>query len=283
MKRIIITFTSLYLGFFSTFSYGQAVYSNKNIEIYPIGKDIFLLKETLQWTANIIALRGDDGILLMDTGFEEASNDLLDAIKYLDSDVKTIIYTHPHMDHVGGGEALGEGLEIIAHRNSMNEIPAGNNKTIAIDKYYTFIFSGMEVNCIPSEHGHSQGDIVIHVPERKIAFLGDLYLSESFPLLRYGQKATVQNAIANLKAIVEELPEDTRLFSGHGKETHLSDLSEYIKMLEETNSIVKTAIDRGMTLNEMKESDLLIDYGQWDQFFSFITKETWIEDIYNSY
>ena len=242
-----------------------------------------MLKETIHWTANIIAVTSDNGILLMDTGFKGASSDLLDAIAYLGNEVKIVINTHPHGDHIGGNETLGEGFEIIAHKNSIDEIPTRGNRITAIDQKYSFNFSNKEVVCIPSAYGHSQGDIVIHVPDIKIVFLGDLYLSESFPLLRYGQSAKVQIAIKNLKEVMEILPEDTRIFSGHGKETSMSDLAAYIVMLENTKDIVKTAMDQGMTLEEMKDADILKDYGQWGKFFSFVTKETWIEDIYNSY
>jgi glyoxylase-like metal-dependent hydrolase (beta-lactamase superfamily II) len=270
-------------GLISTNSFGQQIYTNDNVEITNLDNNLFLLKETTWFTANILAITGEDGILLMDTGLKDVSDDLADAIQFLGKDVSIIINSHHHPDHIGGNEAFGTGLKIIGHKECKDKLPSEGFEIIAIDEEYTFDFSSHEVICIPFPGGHSQCDMIVYIPDLKITYLGDLYLSESFPLVIIEVGSKAQTVVDNLKEILDIVSEDTRLFAGHGKETTTADLEEYIKMLETTIDIVRAEMNSGNSLEEIMDADLLKDFGQWGKFFDFITKETWIEQIYLSY
>jgi glyoxylase-like metal-dependent hydrolase (beta-lactamase superfamily II) len=270
-------------GLISTNSFGQQIYTNDNVVITNLDNNLFLLKETTWFTANILGITGEDGILLMDTGLKDVSDDLADAIQFLGKDVSIIINSHHHPDHIGGNEAFGTGLKIIGHKECKDKLPSEGFEIIAIDEEYTFDFSSHEVICIPFPGGHSQCDMIVYIPDLKITYLGDLYLSESFPLVIIEVGSKAQTVVDNLKEILDIVSEDTRLFAGHGKETTTADLEEYIKMLETTIDIVRAEMNSGNSLEEIMDADLLKDFGQWGKFFDFITKETWIEQIYLSY
>jgi len=261
---------------------GQMLYNNDNVEVHILDENLFLLKETFRFTANILAISGEDGLLIMDTGFGEVSDDLKDAVNFLGKDVKVIINSHLHGDHKGGNKSFGEGIKKIAHAKCKEDFQTEENYFIGIIEKYCFTFSGIEIVCIPFAGGHSQCDIIVHVPDMKLVYLGDLYLSESFPLVDVGVGSKAQIVVENLKEIVHILPDDTRIISGHGKETSTGELKSYINMLEETIEIVRSAISKGASVQEMKDSDILKEYGQWGDFFDFITESSWIEQIYYS-
>lgn len=283
MRKTTWILVSVFTLFTSTDVLGQMLYSNDNVEVHKLQDKLFLLKETTRFTVNILAIEGEEGILLMDTGFGDVSDDLSDAVNYLGKDVRMIINSHNHGDHAGGNSAFGSGLTIIGHAACKEEFQSEGNNIIAIDAEYSLKFSGMEISCLPFPGGHSQCDIIVHVPELNMAFLGDLYLSESFPLVIIGVGSKAQTVVQNLKEISALLPKDTRLFSGHGKETSMKDLEAYIKMLETTIGLVRAEMNQGKSLDELKDSDLLLDYQQWGKFFAFITRESWITQIYQSY
>ena len=283
MRKKWFALICLIYGFISAFSFGQQIYTNRNVELYKLDEDFFLLKENTRWTANILAISGTEGILLMDTGFAEASGDLADAVNFLGKDVTVIINSHFHFDHTGGNEAFGKGVRIIGHSACMNTFPKEKFGITAIDKEYSLDFSGNTIRCIPFPGGHSECDIIVYIPSLKMAYLGDLYLSESFPLVNIGAGSKAQNVVKYLTEVHQIFPIDTRLFSGHGKETNMSDLANYIEMLETTIELVKVEMEKGKNLENIKNSDILNDFGQWGKFFDFITKETWIEQIHASY
>jgi len=283
MKKNCILIVSLILLFFPGKLIAQVEYSNDNVEITILDENLFLLKETTRFTANIFAISGEDGILLFDTGFKDASGDLVKAVQFLGKDVSIIINSHLHGDHTGGNEAFGQGITLIGHKECEKRFPSEGFDIKTIDEKYAFDFSGKKIICIPFPGGHSECDIIVYVPDLKMAYLGDLYLSESFPLVIIGVGSRAQTVVKNLKEIQEMLPEDTRLFSGHGKETTMSDLQDYISMLETTIDLVREDMDAGKSLQEIKDSDLLNDFVHWGQFFEFITAKTWIQQIYDSY
>ena len=283
MKKILAILISVFVGLISVDSFGQLVYSNDNVEVHKLGDKLFLLKETTRFTVNILALEGEDGILLMDTGFGDVSDDLSDAVNFLGKKVSVIINSHNHGDHAGGNTAFGKGIKIIGHAACTDGFRSEGNNFVPVEDEFSMEFSGMELVCIPFPGGHSQCDIIVHVPALKLACLGDLYLSESFPLVIIGVGSRAQTVVKNLKEIQSILPDDTRLFSGHGRETNMTDLAAYINMLEMTIALVRAEMKAGKSMDEIKNSKPLEAYQQWGKFFPFITTESWITQIYQSY
>ena len=121
------------------------------------------------------------------------------------------------------------------------------------------------------------------IPDLNLAYLGDLYLSESFPLVVVGAGSKAETLVSHLNEIYQSLPEETMLFPGHGKETTMEYLGGYIAILEETIEIVRKKMKSGKSLQEIQAADVLKKWGKWGQFFPFITKDSWIEQIYLSY
>src|SRR5690606_12983452 len=70
--------------------------------------------------ANVIALTGPEGLLLVDSGPASTVEALLDSLQALsDQGVRTLINTHWHAEQTGGNEALGlAGARIIAHEKT---------------------------------------------------------------------------------------------------------------------------------------------------------------------
>ena len=69
----------------------------------------------------VVALRGGDGLLLVDGGLAQHSKALLSAVqeKQGKGPVRYLINTHWHVDHTGSNEALGAaGAKIVAHENT---------------------------------------------------------------------------------------------------------------------------------------------------------------------
>lgn len=68
---------------------------------------------------NAIALKTDEGALVVDTGSPFTAATIRDAITgWADDPVRTIVYTHGHIDHVMGASVIGSsGTRVVAHEN----------------------------------------------------------------------------------------------------------------------------------------------------------------------
>ena len=72
----------------STWLHSQVIYSNDQVDVIKLEENIFLLKENYKFTANCLVIAGDKGLMMLDTGFEEIGEYLVDAVKSLGKEVK---------------------------------------------------------------------------------------------------------------------------------------------------------------------------------------------------
>ncbi len=89
--------------------------------VIDVTNNIFMLKGM---GGNIAVQNGIDGILMIDTQFENASEAIQDIIlRKTEKSIEFIINTHLHGDHVGGNKNFSrKGATIIAHKNVRTSI-----------------------------------------------------------------------------------------------------------------------------------------------------------------
>lgn len=261
----------------------QVIYSNEQVDVIRLDDNIFLLKENFKFSANCVVVAGDNGLLLLDSGFGEVGEYLVDALKALGKEVKVIVNSHGHSDHIGANPMFGKDVLVIGHKNCTADFEQSGQKLQLVEQNHTFDFAGNLVFCMAYTGGHSNCDIMTFIPDLNLAYLGDLFLSESFPLVVIGSGSSVETLMMHLNEIFQSLPAETRMIPGHGKATNLEYFGGYIGLLEETIEVVRSKMKSGWSLEKIQSSDVLKKWDQWGHFFPFITKDTWIEQIYLSY
>ena len=242
-----------------------------------------MLKVTSGFTANCLLIEGESGLLLVDSGFGESGEELKQAIDLFGKEVKVIVNSHGHHDHLGGNQKFGKEVLIIGHQNCQDALEVHGQKVQTIKTSPTYDFEGTLIFFLPYTGGHSACDIMTYIPDLNLAFLGDLYFSEAFPLVLHEEGSSVQTLIDHLNEIFQSLPDQTLMIPGHGKSTSLEYFGGYIAMLEETIEIVRKKMKSGWSLQRIQEADVLERFGIFGQYLPFITKESWIEMIYLSY
>ncbi|MGQ4891240.1 MAG: MBL fold metallo-hydrolase [Candidatus Njordarchaeia archaeon] len=122
--------------------------------------------------ANVYIIEDTDGLILVDTGFAEDYEQIIDFLSdYLDADeddIKMIIITHGHTDHTGALPDLISATEAttVVHRDEVNYItqkaffgkPFKPSIEI-IDDTKLDVFGGLEILHTP---GHTDGSITIY-------------------------------------------------------------------------------------------------------------------------
>jgi len=283
MKSAFHIVAIIMLTLSSDLTYSQVVYSSDHVDLIKLEENIFLLQENSRFPVNSLVIEGDSGLLIIDTGFKDLAADFVDAVSFLEKEVKVIINTHGHQDHVGANSMFTGDVLVIGHVNCKEIFALHDQKVKTFDDEITLEFSGHQVMCRSFSGGHSECDILTYIPELKLAYLGDVYLSQSFPLVIINDGSKVQTLVSNLREVHETLPGETRLIPGHGKESTMDELGNYIAMLDVTIELVRKEMEKGKLLHEIKSTDLLADWSDWGKFFPFISKNSWIEQIYLSY
>jgi glyoxylase-like metal-dependent hydrolase (beta-lactamase superfamily II) len=241
--------------------------------------------------SNIGVSMGQDGFLLVDTGFSLRAVDKLKlALQGLGNrTVKFIINTHLHADHIAGNSAGTEKTHIIDFNNLEKMVSDGilartdtsnkNSTEYLGNTYYTLKFNGEEIRIIPYPGLHTEADMIIHFTKNNVIHMGDLLITESFPAA-IGQ---VIGYMEFLNKIVDFFPEDTLFIGGHGRDFTMDELKDYQNMLLKTIDIVKTNMKAGKSVEQMSKDKVLKDFEKWNTFIPALDTNFWINAVYTSY
>jgi glyoxylase-like metal-dependent hydrolase (beta-lactamase superfamily II) len=99
--------------------------------------------------------------------------------KITQAPIKYVIYSHPHFDHIAGGQPFKDlGSTFVAHRNAMDRIAALNFPDVVVpdevvDGMRTINLGGTTLELIYLGKNHSNGNLVMRLPKERIIFTVD--------------------------------------------------------------------------------------------------------------
>ena len=133
-------------------------------------------------------------------------------IKYLENnriELKFILNTHHHYDHVGGNQKLKEkyGASVIGYRGDEKRIPEID---ILLDDQETWIYKNFEAKIIHVP-GHTLGHICFYFNKEESIFTGDTLFSLGCGRIFEGTYSQMFESLIKIKA----LPHNTKVFCGH--------------------------------------------------------------------
>jgi hydroxyacylglutathione hydrolase len=133
-------------------------------------------------------------------------------IKYLENykiNLKFILNTHHHYDHVGGNKNLKKkyGASIVGFKGDKHRIPEID---ILVDDQETWKNGNFEAKIIHIP-GHTLGHICFYFYNDKLVFTGDTLFSLGCGKIFEGTYAQKYQSLEKIKV----LPEDTKIYCGH--------------------------------------------------------------------
>jgi glyoxylase-like metal-dependent hydrolase (beta-lactamase superfamily II) len=241
---------------------------------------------------SVIASVGEDGTLLVDTGYGASAEGLREELAEMGAPpIRIVINTHGDLDHVGGNDLLAEGAVVISNpdvRRRMRTyfaLPAMDvpgQPSVTLGGEATLHFNGETIRLIPLPGGHSAGDLVVHFPDSRIACVGDIVLAGTFPNADPGRGGDARRLAGALHELVRRLPADTTIVSAHGAAMTMDELGAYIEMVEGTMAAVAAEIEAGRPLAEIVRLNPLSPWAEWESPEVGLTFERWIREVYAS-
>lgn len=246
---------------------------------------------------SIVASVGNNGVLLCDVGNENESDYIRKAIKELDGrKINYIVDTHWHEDHCGGNKSFGIEAVIIAHENVRKtlskdtylkfwneEHPAYPNYAlpdIVFNYKMNLYFNDEDIAIIHLPNGHTDGDVIVFFQKSNILYVGDCIFSNGFPAIDFETGGSAEGFANNLKTIVRIMPPDVKIVVGHGPDFRIQDVQTYEKMIRSSLNTIRTAMQNGVTIKEIKNTNLL---NEWKDYGNgFFSCDDWIEILYHS-
>jgi hydroxyacylglutathione hydrolase len=125
-----------------------------------------------------IYIIGDKEITLIDTGVGNRSNRLkpvFDKLGFRLEDIKEVVLTHTHFDHIGGLVEILDGAEplVMIHENGVKELEESYRCRISTLKDRDLVETDEGLLSVVYTPGHTSSSICLYDKERKIMFSGD--------------------------------------------------------------------------------------------------------------
>ena len=234
---------------------------------------------------NIGLMVSEEGLVMIDDQFRPLAEKIEKAMKSIvDADLKYIINTHYHGDHVGGNSYFGHHAPIFAHENVRNRL-AANEKTEKAALPVVTYQDGVKIHIADEEiklmhlpKGHTDGDTVVYFTKANVVHMGDLFFQGRFPYVDLKGGGSVKGYLANIEKVIDTLPADVVIIPGHGVVTDISELKETAAMMKYSIARVLPQIAAGATEEEVVANGIGEQYKKWH--WRFITEERWLKTLY---
>ena len=179
----------------------------------------------------IVADEKSKEAFIIDPGGE--SEKVIEMISILKVNVKYIILTHCHGDHISGVKEVKDkvGGKVLIHRMDAEGLC---NENLSLTYYIGLQNPDMEADSILDDEdkihlgdiefdilhtpGHTKGGICIYCPEHKMIFTGDTLFRGTWGRTDL-PTGSFEDIIHSITDKIMILPEDTIIYPGHGKST----------------------------------------------------------------
>jgi glyoxylase-like metal-dependent hydrolase (beta-lactamase superfamily II) len=238
-------------------------------EFRKLAKDVYaFLQPPLICYSSAGVIVGDRDVIVVDslTNAAMAESLMAEIRRVTDKPIRYLINTHSHFDHVYTNHLFREATVISTHRGR-DETKANQKAQGKHDALFAMLFSDVdlrggrytlqdisfsgslcfyqgerEVRVLELGVGHSESDVVVHLPGEKIVFCDDVFMNGGPSLPSEGH---VTQTIANYKAI--EALEAEIYVAGHGNPRTQADVRAQRSQLESQFQRARECFEKGMS------------------------------------
>jgi cyclase len=241
-------------------------------EFRKLAEGVFaFLQPPLVFFSNAGVIVGERDVIVVDSLANAAmATALLAAISAVtDLPVRLLVNTHDHADHTYTNHLFAGATTVASHRTReatranraaqekhaalyarlFPEVDLSGGRYTVQDEGFAGSLSisqgGREVRLLELAAGHSESDVVVHLPAEGIVFCGDVFLAGLPPLPAEGR---VRQAIANYEAL--ETLGAALYVPGHGPPGTLDDVRAQRTWLQGQFHAARECFERGLTYDQ---------------------------------
>ena len=226
---------------------------------------------------NVLALRGDEGLLLVDTGAAGATSKLQSELRKFagGAKVSTVINTHWHADQTGGNDVFAKGgAKVISHAKAAQRmavdqyipwedryLKARAKLAVPTEVFYLgkkeIKFGGETIEYGYLQQPHTDGDIYVHLRDSNVLVVGDAVSPQLDPLICWYEGGWVGGRVDSQAKILAMGNAQTRIVAGTGGVIGGAEVKAERDALEKVFERMSDAMRKGFTTEDMQKAKLL--------------------------
>ena len=223
---------------------------------------------------NVVVLRTDDGLVLVDSGAPEHAEALKAhlADEFDGAPVRVVFNTHWHLPHTGGNDWLGAaGARIVAHENtrlwmsteSYVDWEKKNYAPRAAVALPTDTFRSSDPQPLALVHGgqrieyghlpeaHTDGDIYVRFLDENVVVAGDVLAAGTWPTLDYATGGWIGGMQESMRILLELTDAATQIVAGEGAPQRLPALEAQREMLDTMHERIRVRMIAAKSVDEI--------------------------------
>lgn len=220
----------------------QGGFGPAELTLVPVRDDIYTIRNA--GAGNVTLIVGRTAVVLVDDKFAEDHDGIMELVRSVtDLPIRYVINTHMHPDHVGGNPALqGLGTHVVASDNArriMAERSIPGLPDIAMQESLRIYLDDMPIDLHHFGRGHTDGDIVVHLPEQRILIAGDLFAlyGPYRAVIDFSAGGSLRDWTRTLERVLR-LDFET-VIPGHSGTTDRANVEGYVAYLTRTQGMVR--------------------------------------------
>lgn len=238
-------------------SKGPAIDPAKGYRIQDLGQGLYMVTDNGYQSMFMVH---DDGVVAVDAPTSYSQYITKAIAEVTDKPITHVIYSHSHIDHIGGTKGLGGHPIIIAQEETKRLLLRANDPnrpipTVTFKDKYTLKVGGQRLEL--SYHGvaHEPGNIFIYAPAQRTLMVVDVVFPGWMPWRRFALAQDVPGYFSQVEEI-NKMDWDT-LVGGHVERvgTH-ADVALQLEFMSDLKEAARRALKSTTIGGEVASMDL---------------------------
>ncbi len=182
---------------------GPAVPPEKGYRLQDLGSGLYMVTDNAYQSMFLVY---DRGVVVVDAPPSYAASIPKAVAEVTDRPITHIVYSHSHIDHIGGAKALGGHPVIIAHDETARLLAraADPNRplpTVTFSDRYTLRVGGRVLELSYHGNAHEPGNIFIRAPAQRVLMVVDVVFPGWMPWRRFALAQDIPGYFAQVEEI----------------------------------------------------------------------------------
>jgi glyoxylase-like metal-dependent hydrolase (beta-lactamase superfamily II) len=182
---------------------GPALAPGKAYRLQELGRGLYMISDNAYQSMFLVH---DGGVVVVDAPPAYAAHIPAAIAEVTDRPITHLVYSHSHVDHIGGAKALGGSPVIVAHDETARLLrraadPERPPPTVTFSDRHTLRVGGQVLELSYHGNGHEPGNIFIRAPAQRVLMVVDVVFPGWMPWRRFALAQDVPGYFAQVEEI----------------------------------------------------------------------------------